>query len=447
MEQSAASSTITSFAAPTSQRERLDILDSLRGIAILGILMMNLPSFGIGTYNPVVNNETGINYYIWYFVNLIPDGTQRAFFSMLFGAGVILFLSAKEKKLPGMLPAEYFVRRMLWLIVFPLIDVYLLLWHGDILFDYACMGFILFAFRNLPPKKLLIAAFVCMLLMSARENRNLYLDKQTIYKGERIAAMDTSATKLSLLQKQRLNEMQEFKEETGMPAMQKRFKKNKEIMHSGYAEIYSFRSNRYLDQIVKYTYLSLWDILQFMFIGMAFYKMGILTGKAKVKVYAWMCIVGSSVGIGLAYLRLHSIIQLNFNWFEYARQASFDWSNIDRTFRSLGFFGLVMLMYKSGILKWFFKIMRPTGQMALSNYLGQSIICAIVFYGFGFGLYGIIQRYEAYLVLLGIWVFQIVFSHIWLRYFYFGPLEWMWRSLSYWKKQPMQKTIAGKIIP
>ncbi len=438
----------TNIAAPVMGQERITILDSLRGIAILGILMMNLPSFGIGAYNPVVNNETGINYYLWYFVSVIPDGTQRALFSMLFGAGVILFLAAKEKKLPGMLPAEYFVRRMLWLIVFSLIDVFLLLWNGDILFDYACMGFILFAFRNLPAKKLLIAAFVCLLLMSARENRNLYLDKQKIQQGELIAAMDTSITKLSHLQKQRLHEMQEFKEETSMAAMRKRFEKTKEIMHSGYSDIYSYRSNRYLDQIVHYTYLSLWDILQFMFIGMAFYKMGILTGKANTRVYAWLCIVGLSVGIGLAYLRLHSGIQLNFNWFEYARQTSFEWYNIDRTFRSLGFFGLIMLMYKSGIFKWFFNIMRPTGQMAFTNYLGQSIICGIIFYGFGFGLYGDLQRYEAYLVLLGIWIFQILFSGIWLRFFYFGPLEWVWRSLTYGKMQPMKKkTIAEKIIP
>ncbi|MEO6346426.1 MAG: DUF418 domain-containing protein [Aquaticitalea sp.] len=439
MEQVSSISLKTPQAAPTAQKERIDLLDSLRGIAILGILMMNLPSFGIGAYNPLVNNETGINYFIWYFVELIPDGTQRAIFSMLFGAGVILFLSAKEKNLPGMLPAQYFVRRMLWLIVFSLIDVYLLLWHGDILFDYACMGFILFAFRNLPAKKLLIAAFVCMVFMSVRENRNLYLDKEVIHTGENIAAMDTTITKLSLLQKQKLNEMKDFKEETSIATMRKRFEKSKEIMHSGYSAIYSFRAKRYLDTIVKYTYLELWDILQFMFIGMAFFKMGILTGKAKTKVYAWMCIIGLGVGMGLAHLRLQSIIHLNFNWFEYARQSMFDWYNIDRTFRSLGFFALVMLIYKSGIFKWFFKIMQPTGQMAFTNYLGQSILCAIVFYGFGFGLYGNLQRYEAYLVLLGIWAFQIIFSNLWLRHFNFGPLEWAWRSLTYWKMPVMKK--------
>lgn len=424
--------------APTAQKDRIAILDSLRGFAILGILMMNLPSFSLGYYNPAVNNETGINYYTWYIVNITADGTQRALFSMLFGAGVILFLAAKEKKLPGMLPANYYVRRMLWLIVFSLIDVFIFLWHGDILFDYACMGFILFAFRNLSPKKLLIAAFVCMLLMSARENRNLYLDKQTIAKGESIAAMDTTVNKLNLLQKEKIKNMEEFKEETSLPAMRKRFEKAKLIMHSGYSEIYTFRSNRYLDQIVNYTYLSLWDILQFMFIGMAFYKMGILTGNAKTKFYALLCVIGLGVGILIAYLRTQYITSLNYHWFEYARQIPFEWQNIDRTFRSLGFFGLIMLLYKSGLFKWLFALMRPTGQMAFSNYLGQSLICAVIFYGIGFGLYGKVQRYEAYLIMAGIWIFQIVFSNIWLKYFRFGPFEWAWRSLTYWKNQPMK---------
>ena len=78
--------------APTSQKERIRILDSLRGFAILGILLMNIGSFslpGIG-HDPSVLSEGGINYKTWYFIELFPNGTQRALFSMLFGAGIIL---------------------------------------------------------------------------------------------------------------------------------------------------------------------------------------------------------------------------------------------------------------------------------------------------------------------------------------------------------------------
>ncbi len=160
--------TTASVAAPVKQQERIIIIDSLRGFAILGILLMNIPSFGLSG-DTFVLHETGINYRTWYFINWIPDGTQRAMFSMLFGAGILLFVKNVEKRIEGIRVADYFFRRQLWLLVFSLIDVFLLLWNGDILLDYALFGMLLFTFRNLSPKKLLIAAGVCLLLMLARK--------------------------------------------------------------------------------------------------------------------------------------------------------------------------------------------------------------------------------------------------------------------------------------
>ena len=86
-----------------------------------------------------------------------------------------------------------------------------------------------------------------------------------------------------------------------------------------------------------------------------------------------------------------------------------------------------------------FNLMRPVGQMAFTNYLMQIIICGIIFYGIGFSMFARLQRYELYYVMAGVWVFQIIFSHLWLRYFRFGPFEWLWRSLTYWKLQPIKK--------
>ena len=114
--------------APVSQQERIIILDSLRGFAILGILLMNIPGFALPPpvqYDPSVMNEWGtIDFKTWSFVQWFPEGTQRAIFSMLFGAGILLFISGKEKRLDGLMPADYFFRRQLWLIVFSLFDVF-----------------------------------------------------------------------------------------------------------------------------------------------------------------------------------------------------------------------------------------------------------------------------------------------------------------------------------
>lgn len=423
--------------APVAQQNRIAIIDSLRGFAILGILLMNLPSFSLPSNDPTVYNETGLNYKLWYLVSLIPDGTQRALFSMLFGAGVILFINGKEKNMPGMLPADYFMRRQLWLIVFSLVDVFLLLWSGDILFDYACMGFILFVFRNMPAKKLLMAAVVCLILMMARENRDLYLDKSKIEKGEAIAMMDTTVNKLTLLQKEDLSAMEDFKSSSSPESKLKRAERKKIKMNYSYGTLYDFRSANYFNNLIRYTYLSLWDILEFMFIGMAFLKLGILTGKAKTKIYWWLFLGGMSGGLLLSWLSMNQYIHSNYNGFDYAKNTVLEYYNLHRTLRALGIFGLLMLMYKSGIFKWLFSMMRPVGQMAFTNYLGQSIICGIIFYGIGFGLLGKVERYQAYLIMCCVWLFQIIFCNLWMRYFYFGPLEWLWRSLTYGKAQPM----------
>ena len=358
---------------------------------------------------------------------------------MLFGAGIILFISGKEKRLDGLLPADYFFRRQLWLMLFSLIDVFILLWYGDILLDYACLGMIMYSFRKLSPKALLIGAGLCFIFMLARENRDLYLDKKMIHKGELVAAIDTTKTKLNLIQKEQLGAMQEFKERSTHEGKLKQMEKIKLKNTGSYEALYEYRTNRYVDTLVEYLFLGVWDVLLFMFVGMAFFKMGILTGQAPAKLYWGMCIVGLGVGLVLSYLRLQPMIDTNFNWFDYRKKIHFEFYELSRTFRSIGIFGLIMLLYKSGWFKWLFALMRPVGQMAFTNYLMQSLMCGLFFYGIGFGMFGKLQRYEIYYVVGAIWLIQIIYSHIWLRYFRFGPLEWLWRSLTYWKKQPFRK--------
>jgi uncharacterized protein len=215
--------------------------------------------------------------------------------------------------------------------------------------------------------------------------------------------------------------------------------KSLQNVRGDYATLYKYQSERsfYMETIGLFTFF--WDILLFMFLGMAFYKNGILTGNAPVKTYWLMCLVGLFAGLVLSWYRLQPLINNHFNKFEYIKNVKFEFYEISRVFRSIGFFGLIMLLYKSGWVKWLFNLMRPVGQMAFTNYLMQSILCGIFFYGIGFGYFGQLERYQIYFVVAGIWIIEIVWSHIWLHYFLFGPFEWLWRSLTYWKKQPLKK--------
>jgi uncharacterized protein len=441
----------TTLAAPVHQAERIVILDSLRGIAILGILLMNIPGFALpspAAYGDlIVMNEMGtINQKTWFIIDWIFEGSQRALFSMLFGAGIILFITRQEVRTAGLWPTDYFFRRQLWLLVFGLFNAFVLLWFWDILFQYACCGMILFTFRKMKPKHLLIAAGICMLLMTVRENADFYRDKARIHKGELIAKIDTLKTKLTDQQKSDLGAMTGFKEKASPESRKKEMESSLKKVRGDYTGFYEYQSERSFFMETQFFYNAIWDLLLFMFIGMAFYKNGILTGKASVRTYLLLCIAGLGIGLVLSWFRLQPLIDHQFNKFDYTKAVSFEYYEISRTFRAIGIFGLIMLMYKSGWFKWFFALMRPVGQMAFTNYLMQSLLVGLFFYGIGFGYFGKLQRHEIYYVVATTWALQIIWSHIWLRFFRFGPLEWAWRSLTYWKKQPMKKSNTKEVL-
>jgi uncharacterized protein len=428
--------------APVVQSERIIILDALRGIAILGILLMNIPGFGlpeIQASDPSIYNETGINYKIWYAIDWIFSGTQRAFFSMLFGAGMILFISRLEKRMEGMMPAIYFFRRQMWLMAFGLFNAFVLLWFWDILFHYALCGMMLFVFYRLPAKTLLVLSFVSLVLMTVRDNKNLYDNKNIISKGEVVARIDTTVSKLTALQRDELDEMTGFREKSSHESKLKIAEKEIMYMTGNYASVYKVQSEKSAHVHMYYVYFGLWDVLIFMFLGMAFYKNGVLLGNAPSKLYWLLFIGGLGLGLLLSYVSIEHIIQNKFSRFEFAKNVSFDPYQLARMLRSLGFFGFVMLLFKSGAFKWFFNLFRPVGQMAFTNYLMQSLIGAIFFYGCGLGYFGKLERHELYIYVAIVWAIEIIWSHIWLKNFRFGPLEWAWRSLTYWKIQPIKK--------
>lgn len=215
---------------PVHEKERIVLLDSLRGIAVLGILIMNIPGFGLpyaGIDDLAVSNDlSGIDFYTWFGVELTLAGTQRALFSMLFGAGMLLFISRLEKKSEGLLPAELYYRRQIWLLVFGLINTYLFLWFWDILFVYAVVGMLLFPFRRLPPKALFIAAGICLLLVDGRRTLELYREKKLVSKGEVVAAIDTTRTKLTGTQREHLGAYQEFRKRTNLESKKEDAEKN-----------------------------------------------------------------------------------------------------------------------------------------------------------------------------------------------------------------------------
>lgn len=430
---------------PVTGNERIGIIDSLRGIAVLGILLMNIPYFALPDpaqfYDLAALDEIGtINQSVWLVITWVFNGTQRALFALLFGAGIIMFTQRQEQKPGGRITsADYYFRRQLWLMVFGLFNFYVLLWIGDYLLPYAVCGLILYTFRNKSPRSLFIAAGVCLMLTLTMENLDLFRDKTTIYVGEQLEKRDTTVTKLTRQQYHELNTMKALRERSTIQSRKKVVESSLAKVRGDYNTLFEYQRERGMEIFLYLVYYEISAVLMFMFVGMAFYKNGILTGKASIKIYWLMFLIGMAAGLALTWYKLGIMLQYQFSKYEYTKHMMVNVAELGRVLRALGIFGLIMLMYRSGWFKWLFALMRPVGQMAFTNYLGQSFLMGLFFYGIGFGMFGKLQRYEIYYVVAVTWLVQIIFSHAWLRYCRFGPMEWLWRQLTYWKRFKLRR--------
>ena len=147
----------TTSAAPVAEAQRVKVIDALRGVALLGILLMNIPYFSLPDYfsESFRNDPKNINFWVNAVISVFFEGKMRAMFGMIFGAGILLFISKKEQN--GQPVHGLFYRRMFWLVLFGLIHAHLILWIGDILYLYGICGMIVYLFRNMNPKYLILA--------------------------------------------------------------------------------------------------------------------------------------------------------------------------------------------------------------------------------------------------------------------------------------------------
>jgi uncharacterized protein len=438
------------LAAPLNQKQRILLLDVLRGVALLGILIMNsMAQSQSHSFYDKLNPEqatTGANFYAWAAEMFLFEGTMRGMFSILFGAGALLLLGRLVKTKKGLEPADIYYRRLLWLLLFGLLNAFVFLWPGDILYPYALCGLVLFPFRNLSVKAFLWIALAFLAIGTYRENSDLYNNKKIIANGQSAETLQAKKVKLTDEQTKSLAAYTDFKERHSEEGIMKAAKGEVKTMQSqNYLTI--FRElvpvNMMLQSVFLYE-VGWYDILLCFFLGMALFKSGYLLGKKRAGVYAAVAIVGISSGIALNYYYLQLQYRTGLDGIAFNQQLKVSYYEIRRVLQTMGNLSLIILLYKVIPFRKILNVFAPVGQMAFTNYLSQSIITSIIF--LGFGLFGKLQRYEVYYVVGAIWLFQVIFSNIWLNYFRFGPFEWLWRSLTYLHKQPMKKkALAGEI--
>jgi len=205
-------------------------------------------------------------------------------------------------------------------------------------------------------------------------------------------------------------------------------------MHKGYFSIVKSLApeNASFQSQFAYRY-DVWDILSMMLIGIALFRYGVFKAEKSFRFYLAMVLVGYPIGIAINLYETNLIISGNFEILAFDT-ASMTY-NIGRLFTAMGHIGLVMIFCKAQLLKGLSRRLAAVGKMALTNYIMHTLICGIIFLGFGFCMFGNLQRYRLYFVVIGIWIFQLILSPLWLRYFKMGSLEWLWRWLIY-KHQP-----------
>jgi uncharacterized protein len=423
--------------SPTPREERIPVLDAIRGMALLGILLMNIPAFsgpdGLENNPTLVGHHDRLNIGFWFVRIVFFEGKMRAAFSMLFGAGVILLTERAEARGLGARVGDIFTRRNMCLVVFGMLHAYFL-WFGDILYWYGMMALIfLYPFRRAAPRLLLISGGIALVLAEVSGLMPLAEELPKAQLEAAAAAAQRSGKRLTQEQAEALKNKAKVDE-------QEKKDRAEELKHmrGGYFEIVTFRAPlvKYLETDYLY-YLGFADALGMMLIGMALLRIGFLQGNRPTRVYVLAALVGYSLSLAILSFGAWKAIESHFTdlaMLLYIQPAY----QLVRLAGAVANLSVMILLCRLRPFDWITGRLAAVGQTALSNYILTSVLCSILFNGYGFGLYGRLEYYQLFYVVATVWAVNLILSPIWLRHFHYGPLEWVWRSLTYWKRQPMR---------
>ena len=400
------------YAGPTLDRERIDSLDILRGFALLGILIMNIQSFSMPFNAYLIPNSygnlEGLNGLVWLAGHLFFDLKFMAMFSMMFGAGIVLMSQHRDAAGRPVIGVHY--RRMILLLLFGFVHAYCI-WYGDILVAYAICGMFVVWMRHWPARRLAVV-------------------------GALLIVFGSLAHGLTGLGAHYSPESADSTREQFSPT-EEDLQKEIDAYLGSWKDQFPIRIEEALSfQLAAFPVLFFWRISGLMLLGMALFKWHVLDASRSTRFYQRMALLGGGLGLPL--------VALGAYWhhghdFDPAHVLGF--GALPNWYGSVGvafmWIALVMLLCRARAFGWLRSVLSAYGRMAFTNYIGQSLLATWVFYGYGLGWFGSLDRLQQVGVVISIWVVQLVVCPIWLHYFRFGPLEWVWRSGVYMRLQPM----------
>ncbi len=438
--------------APAQQRHAL--MDAGRGFAILGILWLNifvsaLPFEALaipGIWGDYQSGTFELNVEIWRMVGIFVDGVMRCMISMLFGASALVMMRNAERSGGGIAALDPFFRRLLLLIGFGLIHAYLLLWPYDILYLYGLFGLFLFPFRNLSIRRLTAIAGVLIVLSAI-------VGAETVSPVEDAESMIEQSLDGSLIEQERedtalvdqFNDTQVTADDApdsagdmpGSPGDEELDRLAQsiadEIMarREGYlSNVVSLASESFDEQTSEVLSHHFLDVVPIMLLGMALLKAGFLSGAWSTRRYAMIATGGFALGWFLGWFAstafeggsvAATLSDLLAPYVYEPRRIAF----------ALAHFSWIALVLRTPVLSWLAAALTACGRMALTLYISQSVVYCILFFGFGFALFGTMEHVEIALLALALTVAQLIAAPLYLSVFRQGPLEWLIRRLAH----------------
>jgi uncharacterized protein len=411
---------------PTGAADRIVALDFVRGIAVLGILFPNVVAHGypfLAYYWPdgLAGGATAFDRWVWLFQFVLIDGKLRGLFTLLFGAGIYLFM---ERAWARGATRRLQARRLFWLALFGLAHFYLI-WFGDILFLYAAAGFAVLLMTGWPARtqlKLGLAWYAAGALGLAA----ILAGQATLEMSPREQAAQPEA--YAALRKSEAEQLGEAAETIRV------------MREGGYREVVAHRARTESASLLKTPFIAVFETIPLMLVGMALYRLGLFSGRfdrARMRRWGWLGFAGGalvSLPLGLWAMRAGFPLMLTQFVFNGAAQ-------IVHLPMVLGLAALLTLWAPAAAPTWLGSRIVAAGRMAFSNYIGSSLLMMVVFQGWaGIGLYGELHRGGLLLIVLAAWALMLAWSKPWLARFRYGPLEWLWRCLTYGTRVPFKRS-------
>ncbi|MDG2532426.1 DUF418 domain-containing protein [Sphingomonas sp. HITSZ_GF] len=427
--------------APVTGKARIDVLDMLRGLAILGIFFMNIPFMGAQTsklfLDPRLIGWGPLDQASWWGIQVVLEGTQRGLLEMLFGAGLMVFARAAMQPDGPVAVADLYIRRNLWLLAFGVFDIFVLLWAGDILHVYALAALLLFPFRRVAAKWLLLLG-MCFALYTAGTGAWRYVERTNLVERAQVAERKIAAHQpVTAAEKKALEEWRKKVEKLrtggeeikGIAAMEAKGHSGSFLAYAG------MQIGFYLMFVWPELLRTVAEAFCMMLVGMALWKWGVIQGQRSARFYLLLMLAcylpGMALRVVAGFEFLSNVPGPKILWMtqEFARMAV-----------SVGHVALINLAVKGAAGRAILNPFKAAGRMAFSLYFMQQILGIYILYApWGPNLWGRQSWSDMAGTVLLVIAGQVVFANLWLRVFAAGPLEWLWRSLAYVRWQPFRK--------